>query len=292
MVFNGGIGVSDMTAGAGGGSRQQRTCTGGRSDSPSSDVTTGSRREISSRQTEQTGSGTLGSAAMVFLVFTNPVSPAPYAASTPGARPGRRRRGTAALCLGALGEPRGIAGGVKRERDQPQRELQLVLRLRVRDRRTAQCAPLPRAGLNPDALRIDSRQLPRSILSRAIRLRSVSFIWCRNQRAGAVQARNCSTHAANAEHESRLHAIASGIRKRPSTFGGVPAEAMRGGLRKVARASSVTTRRKRSFRGRLGGGRRRPLRELAGACRRNPARAMRRVQLRRGARWPHARRTA
>src|SRR6202162_121450 len=28
-----------------------------------------------------------------------------------------------------------------------------------------------------------------------------------------------------------------------------------------------------------------------GACRRNPARAMRRVQLRGGARWPHARRT-
>ena len=49
---------------------------------------------------------------------------------------------------------------MKPERDQPQRELQLVLRLRFRDSRTAQCAPLPCAGMNPDALRVDSRELP------------------------------------------------------------------------------------------------------------------------------------
>jgi hypothetical protein len=48
MVFNGGIGASEKSAGAAGGSRQQRTCTGGRSVDPSSNVTTGSRRAISS----------------------------------------------------------------------------------------------------------------------------------------------------------------------------------------------------------------------------------------------------
>ena len=65
MLFSGGIGASEKTGGAG--SRQQRTCTGGRSDDPSPDVTTGSRGKILSRQTEQTGNGIFGSAAMVFL---------------------------------------------------------------------------------------------------------------------------------------------------------------------------------------------------------------------------------
>jgi hypothetical protein len=65
MVFNGGIGASEKTGGADAGSCQQRTCTGEPSADPSPDVTTGSRGKISSRQTEQTGSGVLGSAAMV-----------------------------------------------------------------------------------------------------------------------------------------------------------------------------------------------------------------------------------
>jgi hypothetical protein len=70
MVFNGGISASEKTGGADAGSCQQRTCTGGPSADPSPDVTTGSRGKISSRQTEQTGNGMFGSAAMVFLTST------------------------------------------------------------------------------------------------------------------------------------------------------------------------------------------------------------------------------
>jgi hypothetical protein len=57
MVSNGGIGVSEKTNGAAGGtadSRQQRTCTGGRFDSDEK-ITTGSSCRIASRHTEQTG---------------------------------------------------------------------------------------------------------------------------------------------------------------------------------------------------------------------------------------------
>ena len=52
---------------------------------------------------------------MVFLVSTIRFRLRPTRAGTPGARLRRRRPRTAALWLGALAEPRGIAGGVKRD---------------------------------------------------------------------------------------------------------------------------------------------------------------------------------
>jgi len=84
---------------------------------------------------------------------------------------------------------------VEPKRDQPQCELEFIRGLRFREGQAAQCAPLPCAGVNHDALGIDSRQVPPIHLfsSHSTAFRFVHLV-PGHQRAGAVPRAATATH--------------------------------------------------------------------------------------------------